>query len=324
MQARFGFGWQLVTPVFLLVSALLVLPLAFSFYVSLHRWNLTVIPNVLRFVGWTNYQSILSNRATWDVIGFTRSYTAASVAGELLVGLCLALLLDRVPRGSGHLRRAAGPAHDDGPDCHGPRLAPAPQPRIRPDQPPVGIRGRRLARRHHAGEVQRDPGDDLAGGAVHDGADPGAVCARCRASLSRPPSSTARTGGRSSSTSRLPMLKSVILIAVLIRFIFEFRAFDIIWILTSGGPAGATETLSLLNFRMTFQNFAIGPGAALSWVMLTLTAFIVVGYVIALRGRARRRRREWRSASPWEPRNMGVAVFVTLPSRRPSPCFRST
>jgi multiple sugar transport system permease protein len=112
------------------------------------------------------------------------------------------------------------------------------------------------------------------------------ILARLR-SLPRDPFEAATIDGASALQTfwyiTLPMLRSVILIAVLIRVIFELRAFDIIWILTTGGPAGATETLSLMNFRMTFQHFSIGPGAALSWFMLAVTSVVVFGYMFALR-----------------------------------------
>ena len=276
------FGWQLVTPVFLLVVLLLVLPLAFSFYVSLHRWNLTVIPNVLRFVGWANYQSILSNRATWDVIGFTVFYTVASVAGELLVGLCLALLLDRVPRGRGIFVALLVLPMMMAPIVTGLAWRLLLNPEYGPVNRLFGIQGVAWL-----GDITLAKFSVILATIWQEAPFMMVlILARLR-SLPREPFEAAELDGANWWQKllyvTLPMLKSVILIAVLIRFIFEFRAFDIIWILTSGGPAGATETLSLLNFRMTFQNFAIGPGAALSWVMLTLTAFIVVGYVIALR-----------------------------------------
>ncbi len=84
----------------------------------------------------------------------------------------------------------------------------------------------------------------------------------------------------------LPLLMPTVMVVLLIRTIYEFRAFDVLWILTQGGPAGSTETLSLLNFRMGFRYFAVGPAAALSWMMLAITAILSIGYIRSL-GRAK-------------------------------------
>ena len=68
-----------------------------------------------------------------------------------------------------------------------------------------------------------------------------------------------------------PFLKPVIAIVVLLRVMDAFRIFDQVFILTRGGPAGATETLSLYLYKIAFQFFDLGYASAMSLFMLVLT-----------------------------------------------------
>ncbi len=68
-----------------------------------------------------------------------------------------------------------------------------------------------------------------------------------------------------------PFLRPVIAIVVLLRVMDAFRIFDQVFILTRGGPAGATETLSLYLYKIAFQFFDLGYASAMSLFMLVLT-----------------------------------------------------
>ena len=95
-------------------------------------------------------------------------------------------------------------------------------------------------------------------------------CARCRASRWRRHRSTAPAGGRCSGTSRCRCCGRIILVALLLRTIFEFRAFDNIYVMTSGGPANATMSLSMFTYLASFVQFDLSLGAAASWLMLLM------------------------------------------------------
>jgi multiple sugar transport system permease protein len=76
----------------------------------------------------------------------------------------------------------------------------------------------------------------------------------------------------------LPLLKPVILIAILIRTIDAFKWFDTIYIMTSGGPGMATETASMYSYLIAFNFFNIGKGSAFSVLMLALVNVFCVFY----------------------------------------------
>ena len=77
----------------------------------------------------------------------------------------------------------------------------------------------------------------------------------------------------------LPLLKPAILIALLLRTMDLLRVFDQIFILTEGGPGFSTETVSLYIYRTAFRFFDFGYAAAMSFVLLLLTNVISVGYI---------------------------------------------
>jgi multiple sugar transport system permease protein len=83
----------------------------------------------------------------------------------------------------------------------------------------------------------------------------------------------------------LPLLKPAILIALLLRTMDLLRVFDQIFILTEGGPGFATETISLYIYRTAFRFSDFGYAAAMSFVLLALTNVISAVYIRLLQSR---------------------------------------
>ena len=77
----------------------------------------------------------------------------------------------------------------------------------------------------------------------------------------------------------LPLVRPAILIALLLRTMDLLRVFDQIFILTEGGPGFATETVSLYIYRAAFRFFDFGYAAAMSFVLLIVTNIISAGYI---------------------------------------------
>jgi len=68
-----------------------------------------------------------------------------------------------------------------------------------------------------------------------------------------------------------PLIKPAAVIALIIRFIDAFNVFDTIFVMTSGGPGTATQTLPLLGWKIGFLYFHLGEAASLAIIMLTMT-----------------------------------------------------
>lgn len=78
----------------------------------------------------------------------------------------------------------------------------------------------------------------------------------------------------------LPNLKGVIFIVVLLRGIWMFNKFDIIWVMTGGGPGGATETAPIYAYRVGFYDLEIGRAAAVSVLLFVI---LIIGAIIYFR-----------------------------------------
>ncbi len=77
----------------------------------------------------------------------------------------------------------------------------------------------------------------------------------------------------------LPLLMPAILIAMLFRFVFAFRIFSEVWLLTEGGPFGSTEVLATYLYRTSFRYYEFGKASAIGWLMLIFSLIIAVGYL---------------------------------------------
>jgi multiple sugar transport system permease protein len=77
----------------------------------------------------------------------------------------------------------------------------------------------------------------------------------------------------------IPMLRSTILAVLMLGFIYTLRVFDVIWIMTKGGPADATEVLPTFAYRLSFISFNFGQSAAVSVIILSILLVAAVGYL---------------------------------------------
>ncbi|ADI26413.1 carbohydrate ABC transporter permease [Geobacillus sp. C56-T3] len=77
----------------------------------------------------------------------------------------------------------------------------------------------------------------------------------------------------------LPLLKSSILVALLFRTLDAFRVFDLIYVLTGGGPANSTETISILAYKVMFSQTNFGAGSALAVIVFICVAVISMIYI---------------------------------------------
>jgi multiple sugar transport system permease protein len=72
----------------------------------------------------------------------------------------------------------------------------------------------------------------------------------------------------------LPQLRGVLTIVVLLRFIWDFKEFDLIWLLTGGGPVNSTQTLPLLVYELAFPLLSMGKASAVAVAMLVVMVLL--------------------------------------------------
>src|SRR5438552_6840028 len=81
----------------------------------------------------------------------------------------------------------------------------------------------------------------------------------------------------------LPLLAPVLVVTLLFRTLDALRAFDLMFVLTGGGPAGTTETLTVYAYRSLFQAVQLGLGSAVGVVVFALVMLVAWVYLRALR-----------------------------------------
>lgn len=85
----------------------------------------------------------------------------------------------------------------------------------------------------------------------------------------------------------LPELGRVLFVIVLLRAIWDFREFDLIFLMTGGGPVAGTTTLPILVYRQAFSLFRMGNALAIAVIMLAImAAFITVYFALTRRVRS--------------------------------------
>jgi multiple sugar transport system permease protein len=80
----------------------------------------------------------------------------------------------------------------------------------------------------------------------------------------------------------VPVIMPAILISLMFRYIFAFREFDVVWILTGGGPFRSTELLSVYLYKRGFTYYEFGIASAVAWVMVLITILIGAYYFYIL------------------------------------------
>jgi len=81
----------------------------------------------------------------------------------------------------------------------------------------------------------------------------------------------------------MPLLGPAIVIALLFRYIFAFRIFSEVWLMTQGGPARSTEVVAVYLYQEAFRFNAFGTAAATAWIMVVASLVLAAGYVFLLR-----------------------------------------
>jgi multiple sugar transport system permease protein len=272
-----------VFPTFAVMLGVFGMPLAFSFYLSFTGWDLNESLFSGRFVGLANYEDLLTDRVFTGSLGITFAYTAAAVATEMALGLGIALLLNMdLPRirifrtaliipmmitpivGALCWKLLLDPSHGVINQWIGQQIV------------WLGNPDTALAAVWVVGVWQSTPYVMLI------------LLAGLR-SLPSEPMEAASIDGASRRQAfwhvTLPLLRPYLLVALLLRTIFEFRAFDNIYAMTGGGPANSTMVLSMFTYLMTFVRFDFSLGAAASWLMLLMSMLICLVFIAAIRRR---------------------------------------
>ena len=275
-------AWAFLLPAYGAIIAVVGIPTLYSLYLSFHQWKLATFKRGVPFVGFDNYAKALSDDAFWHSMQVTLTFTVVALVLEIVLGVGLAVLMDQDFRG----RRTARIL----------LLLPMFVTNV-----VIGLIWRILLS-YDFGVVNwvlslfglpkvawlGDPTLALWSLIIIDVWNTTAFVALIVLAglqgIPDEPRQAARVDGASSwqvfRLITLPLLRPVLLVAVIWRTIDLFRIFDVVFSLTGGGPYNATETISLYAYNEGFASFNLGFASAISYL-------IIIGLVIILAIEAR-------------------------------------
>lgn len=272
-----------VLPTMLVMVCIFGIPLLFSGYLSFEGWSPEQTLFGGKFAGLANYDDLLTDPQFVGSLGITFGYTGATVASELAFGLGIAMLLNIDLPLIGLFRTFLVV-----PMMITPVVAAFCWKLLL--DPDHGVVNYWLGQ--HIVWLGRPDTAMLSVGLVNVWQNAPYVAVLLLAglrSLPHEPVEAARIDGASRLQMfwhiTLPLLRPYLLVALLLRTIFEFRAFDNIYVMTSGGPANATMTLSMFTYLASFVRFDLSLGAAASWLMLLMSMLLCGFFIVTIRRR---------------------------------------
>jgi ABC-type sugar transport system permease subunit len=281
-------GWAMVSPAVSIIALVALGPVLWAMWESLHEHDLRMPWLGFRFVGLQNYVEAFSDPRFIEAIGHTLAFAAVTVTLEIALGLALALAVDSITRGRGLLRTTM--------------LLPWAVPTVVVGlvwrfifETPGGLMNSLLARIG----VSQPPvwfADPLAAGMPIVVADVwkttpfvAILLLAGLQGIDRSLYEAARMDGatawRQFTHITLPLLAPALSVAVVFRAVDAFRVFDVIYVMTGGGPGTATEPIALYTFSALLENLRFGFGSALSVIIFGLT-FLLALIAIRLMGGA--------------------------------------
>jgi ABC-type sugar transport system permease subunit len=261
-RAEQRLGLMLCAPAVLAIAVIAAFPLAYTFWESLHLHDLRMPWRGRPFIGLGNYAEALADARFWQALGHTVLFASTSVGLEVLLGLALALLLDRSFAARGMARTLA--------------LLPWAMPTV------VAALLWQFVFEPRGGEAswlsdarlawipivladvwKTTPFVALLLLAGLQAIDP---------ALYEAASIDGASGWQRFWHVTLPGLRPALLVALVFRGLDALRVFDLVYVLTGGGPGTATEPLALYSWSALLRNLRFGYGSALSMVAFALSA----------------------------------------------------
>ena len=276
-------AWTLALPAVITILLVALFPLGWTFWESLHLHDLRMPWLHRPFIGLRNYLDAVGDPRFRGALLHTLFFAVTSVTVELVIGLWLALALNRAFRGRGLVRAAV--------------LVPWAIPTVVSAllwrfmfEGQTGIVNALLA---NAGLIKEpvvwfiQPGTAWIPVILADvWKTTPFVALLLLAGLQNIDASlyeAARIDGASAWRQfryvTLPLLRPAILVALIFRTLDAFRVFDLIYALTGGGPGTSTEPIALYTFNALLQNLQFGYGSALSVIVFLVTFGLAVAYI---------------------------------------------
>lgn len=271
-----------VMPSLVLVSVFAIYPIFESFRLSLYRMILTLPWLGQKFVGWENYQDLVTDPVALRSLATSLIFVAVTTPLEVLIGLAMALVLNQSFRGRGWLRAIV--------------LVPWAIPTVVSSQMWRFIFNDRYglfnfilfgdaAERYWAPLAEPDLA--LMSIMVADIWKTSAFAALLiLAGLQVIPGELYEAASVDGATPwqqfrhiTVPLIKPALLLALLFRTIDALKIFDLVFVMTQGGPADSTNVLQFYGYKKSFAEGMIGYGSAIAVAVFSLSLLLSLVYI---------------------------------------------
>lgn len=276
------YGYALITPSMIVVFGIIIIPIITTLVYSFVNID-PLSSHTGEFAGLSFYKNALTSQAFWDDLGRTLYFTAASTAIETVFGLMIALLLNQKFPGVRFLRSII--------------IIPWAIPTVVNGSlwklmlnGEYGVINALLLRAHLIDGYQSWLGNPATAMLCIVIADawkmtPLAVIFFLAAlqGIDKTRYEAARVDGagafRSFFAITLPALKPTIMVIIVMRTVEKFKAFDIFYLMTRGGPANSTKTLMYDTYLQAFTNLNYSEAATLAYLIVLVVVLMTLVYI---------------------------------------------
>jgi len=272
MRQRSWIAWLYIGPAVAVMAAACLYPVLSALQLGFYDWNMGTPWSAARWVGWDSFVTAFGNLRVWSSLWTTLLFTVVCVSAEMLIGIALALALEKPVRGTAVFRTLF--------------ILPM---MIAPIA--VGLIWRYMfdAQFGVINALLQTLGFD----AMSWLADPTlafaaiviadiwqwtpfvfimvvAALANVDASVIEASRMDGANWWQMTLRIKLPMIAHVLAITLMMRLVDAFRVLEVIYVLTFGGPGDATEILSLHIYKTAFVGQQLGVAAAVSVLLLVV------------------------------------------------------
>ncbi len=281
-------AFAFLMPTVFLILLMSMFPLVFSLVLAFMSWDLSRLEGGMRFIGLQNFVTLVNDARFWNTARVTLVFVTGSVALQYFLGLGLAMLLNQeirfrrffrvtflipmmmTPAAVGYLGRmlfneSMGPINDIIKHLGGPVVP--------------WVTNTNLAL---PTLIIVDTWEWV----------PFMTIVLLAGLQSLPPEvfENARVDGANEWNIfrhvTLPMLAPVSITVIIIRALEAFKLFDIVMVMTGGGPGTSTETVTMYAYTVGTKNGNLGYASAISYSLLIMVIIFSTIFINALRGRA--------------------------------------
>jgi multiple sugar transport system permease protein len=273
------FGWVMTAPGLTALALVVAFPLLFTIVTSAFEYTL-VAPGFHTFAGIENYRSAIAENYFGESIWVTVKFVIAVVLLEFLIGFTVALMLNAVTRFKSIYYPILLMPLLINPVVVAQIWRMFLHPELGIVNYLIGLAG--VAKVNWLGDANIAFWTVVLVDIWHQVSFMIVLLLAGLSALPREPYEAARVDGASHLQAffhiTLPLMRPVIVVTLLIRLIFAIKTFDLVFIMTRGGPGTATDLISYFIYRSAFFGLDIGQASAISVVLLivvlALTAYL--------------------------------------------------